>query len=105
MDKQTARKVLENPEFQKMARQKSFFGWTFSAITLLLYFSYIWVIGNNPDALRVPVSEGALTTWGIYAGGFMIFFSFAITGIYVKIANGKFEKMTQDVVKSVRENS
>jgi uncharacterized membrane protein (DUF485 family) len=102
MDKQTARKVLENPEFQKMERQKSMLGWGFSAIILIMYFSFIWIIGSNPDLLRTPVSANGITTWGIYVGIFVIVFSFVTTGIYVSIANGKFEKMTQDVVKSVR---
>ena len=102
MDKQTARKVLENPEFQKMERQKSLLGWGFSAVILIMYFGYIWIIGSNPDLLRTPVSDSGITTWGIYAGIFVIVFSFITTGIYVRIANGKFEKMTQDVVKSVQ---
>ena len=102
MDKQTARKVLENPEFQKMERQKSMLGWGFSAIILIMYFSFIWIIGSNPDLLRTHVSANGITTWGIYVGIFVIVFSFVTTGIYVSIANGKFEKMTQDVVKSVR---
>lgn len=102
MDKQTARRVLDNPEFQKMAAQKAALGWGFSAIILIMYLSYIWVIGSNPDALRIPVSAGGITTWGIYVGIFVIVFSFITTGIYVRIANGKFDKMTQDVVKSVR---
>lgn len=102
MDKQTARRVLDNPEFQKMTKQKALLGWGFSAIILIMYVSYIWVIGDSPDTLRTPVSPGAITTWGIYVGIFVIVFSFITTGIYVRIANGKFDKMTQDVVKSVR---
>ena len=48
-----------------------------------------------------PVSEGSIITWGIYVGLFVILFAIAITGIYVYLANGKFEKMTQEVVKDV----
>lgn len=102
MDKQTARRVLENPEFQKMAQQKALLGWGFSAVIFIMYISFIWVIGDNPDLLRTLVSSNGITTWGIYVGIFVIVFSFVTTGIYVKIANGKFEKMTQDVVKSVQ---
>lgn len=103
MDKQTARKVLDNAEFQKMARQKAILGWGFSAVIFIMYVAYIWVIGDSPDLFRTPVSAGGITTWGIYAGIFVIVFSFITTGIYVKIANGKFENMTRDVVKSVQE--
>lgn len=102
MEKQTARKVLDNPEFQRMTRQKAVLGWSFSAIIFFMYVAYIWVIGSNPDLLKTPVSSDGITTWGIYVGIFVIVFSFVTTGIYVKIANGRFEKMTQDVVDSVK---
>ncbi|WP_066077884.1 DUF485 domain-containing protein [Bergeriella denitrificans] len=102
MDKQTARKVLENAEFQKMARQKAMLGWGFSAVVFFMYVAFIWVIGSSPELLKMPVSSDGITTWGIYIGVFVIVFSFVTTGIYVRIANGKFEKMTQEVVNSVK---
>lgn len=102
MEKQTARKVLENPEFQKMAKQKALLGWSFSAVVFLMYVTYIWVIGSHPEWLKTPVSSAGITTWGIYIGVFVIVFAFVTTGIYVRIANGKFEKMTQEVVNSVK---
>lgn len=102
MDKQTARKVLDNPDFQKMARQKALLGWGFSAVIFLMYVVYIWVIGSAPELLKTPVSSDGITTWGIYAGIFVIVFSFITTGIYVRIANGKFENMTQNVVNLVK---
>lgn len=102
MDKQTARKVLDNPQFQKMARQKAALGWGFSAVVFLMYVAFIWVIGSSPALLKTPVYSDGLTTWGIYIGIFVIVFSFITTGIYVRIANGRFEKMTQAVVKSVK---
>ncbi|WP_107688757.1 DUF485 domain-containing protein [Neisseria wadsworthii] len=104
MDKQTARRVLDDPEFQKMARQKALLGWGFSAVILFMYLAYIWVIGSNPDLLKSPVSADGITTWGIYVGIFVIVFSFITTGIYVTIANGKFEKMTKQVIDSVMED-
>lgn len=103
MDKQTAHKVLANPEFRKMARQKAVLGWGFSAVILLMYLAYIWVIGDRPDLLKTRVSPDGITTWGIYIGIFVIVFSFVTTGIYVTIANGKFEKMTKEAVDSAME--
>lgn len=96
-----AAQVLSHPQFQSMAKQKSVLGWTFSAIIFFVYVAYIWIIGTNPALFGTKVSEGATTTWGIYVGLFVIIFSFVITAVYVVIANGKFEKMTQDVVKEV----
>ena len=102
MDKQTAQRVLEHPKFRQMARQKALIGWGFSAVIFFMYVLYIWMIGESPETFAQPVSEGSITTWGIYAGLFVIVFSFVTTGIYVRIANGKFEKMTQEVVQEVQ---
>ena len=101
MDKKTAERVLNHPDFQKMARQKSILGWTFSVVMFSVYVIYISFIGVDPHSFGTPVSPGSITTWGIYIGLFVIFFSIIITGIYVYIANGKFEKMTREVVREV----
>ncbi len=101
MDKQTAERVLSHPKFQTMARQKSILGWTFSAVMFAVYVVFILFIGIDPHTFGTPVAEGAVTTWGIYIGLFVILFSIAITGIYVYIANGKFEKATREVVREV----
>ena len=77
MDKQTTSKVLSHPKFQTMAKQKSILGWT--------------------------LSEGGITTWGIYIGLAVIVFAVAITGIYVYVANGRFEETTREVVREVTE--
>ena len=102
MEKQTAQRVLQHPKFQRMARQKVLIGWGFSAVIFFMYVLYIWMIGESPETFAKPVSEGSITTWGIYAGLFVIIFSFITTGIYVSIANGKFEDMTKDVVREVQ---
>ena len=60
--------ILNNPKFQKMARQKSLLGWSFSAVMFSVYTAFIWIIGTRPDLLGRKVSEGGVTTWGIYAG-------------------------------------
>lgn len=94
--------ILNNPKFQKMARQKSFLGWSFSAVMFSVYTAFIWIIGTRPDLLGRKVSEGGVTTWGIYAGIAVIVFSFLITLAYVWLANGYFEKTTREVVREVQ---
>lgn len=102
MDKQTAQQVLSHPKFKQMAQQKALIGWGFSAVVFVMYVAYILLIGTAPEMFGKPVSEGSITTWGIYAGIFVIVFSFITTGIYVSIANGKFEEMTKEVVREVQ---
>lgn len=101
MERETAKRILEHPEFRKMARKKSVLGWGFSALVFVMYVVYIAFIGISPQSFAVPVSPGAITTWGIYIGLFVIVFSFVITGIYVRKANGEFDRMTRSVIDEV----
>lgn len=101
---QLARKVLAHAGFRQMAKQKSIFGWGFSAIIFFIYVAFIWVIGTRPQLLATPISPDSITTWGIYIGIFVIVFSFLITLVYVSLANGKFEQATQAIVQEVTNN-
>ncbi|UOO83148.1 DUF485 domain-containing protein [Uruburuella testudinis] len=103
MDKQTAQKVLSHPKFQKMAAQKAVLGWLFSAVIFTVYVAFILFIGISPQVFATPVAPGSVTTWGIYVGLFVIVFSVVLTGVYVYIANGKFEQATREVVREVME--
>lgn len=103
MDQNVADRVLNNPEFQKMARQKSIMGWSFSIIMFAIYVAFILFIGVSPETFGTPVAAGMVTTWGIYIGLFVILFAIAITGIYVHRANGVFEKTTQRVIRQIEE--
>lgn len=102
-EEQLAGRVLAHPKFQRMARQKSILGWTFSAIMFFVYVGFIWTIGTAPKLLGERTDPNSVITVGIYAGVAMIIFAFVITLIYVWLANGKFEDMTQEVVKEVME--
>lgn len=101
MEQETAKKILQHPEFQKMARKKSVLGWGFSALVFAMYVSFIGIIGISPASFGTPVSDNSIITWGIYIGLFVIVFSFAITGIYVRKANGEFDRMTRKVIDEV----
>ena len=101
MEKNIAQQVLNNPKFQKMAKTKSRYCWTFSILMFVIYVIYILYIGASPESFGTPVAEGKTTTIGIYIGLFVILFAISITGIYVRQANGPLEEITQEVVREV----
>ncbi|AUZ04697.2 hypothetical protein ADP71_09860 [Vitreoscilla sp. C1] len=107
MEKNIARQVLENPKFQKMAKTKSMYCWSYSALMFVIYVIFIMYMGHQDfhHVYGTPVSEGSTTTVGIYVGLFVILFAIAITGVYVRQANGPLEVITQDVVSEVLNNT
>lgn len=93
--------ILNNPDFQHMARKKSSLSNIFSVLTVLMYATYILMLGLNPKFFATPVSDGSTTTWGIYCGLGVILFSIIATAIYVHKANGEFDTMTNKVIDDI----
>lgn len=93
--------ILNNPDFQHMARKKSSLSNIFSILTVLMYAAYILMLGLNPKFFASPVSDGSATTWGIYCGLGVILFSIIATAIYVHKANGEFDTMTNKVIDDI----
>lgn len=100
-EQELAKKVLSHPKFQQMEKQKAVLGWSFSAVMFFVYVAFIWTIGTSPQTLGARIHSDSIMTVGIYVGVAMIIFAFIITLFYVWLANGKYETMTQDVVKEV----
>lgn len=100
-EQELARKVLAHPKFRQMEKQKAVLGWSFSVVMFFTYVVFIWIIGTNPQVLGARLHSDSIMTVGIYVGIAMIIFAFIITLLYVWLANGKYENMTQEVVKEV----
>lgn len=98
-------KIKSHPSFIEMERKKSRLGISFTIITLIMYFSYIIMIGINPELFGTPVAAGKVTTVGIYWGIFVILFSIVITAIYVYKANGEFDDLTKKVIDDLNKDN
>jgi uncharacterized membrane protein (DUF485 family) len=95
MDQLTVEKIKNNPKFQKLVKERSAFAWKLSIAMLVVYYAFILVIAFSPATLGI--SMGGIMTVGIPVGVGIILFSFIITGIYVRRANGEFDTLTQQI--------
>jgi len=94
-------RVVNNPRFKELVEKRSRFAWLLSAITLVMYVSFIFLIAFEPQWLGTPLYEGATITRGIPVGVGLIVASFVLTGIYVFRANGEFDQLTADIIREV----
>lgn len=94
-------RVVNNPRFRELVEKRSRFAWLLSAITLVMYVAFIFLIAFEPQWLGTPLYEGATITRGIPVGVGLIVISFILTGIYVFRANGEFDRLTADVIREV----
>ena len=73
--------------------------WILSAVTLLIYFSFILLIAFFPEVLGIRISDESIITVGIPIGVSIILLAFASTGIYVFIANREFDQTEQRILR------
>jgi uncharacterized membrane protein (DUF485 family) len=102
MDDALVERIRTNPRYLELTHKRGRFGWTLTAIMLVIYFTYIFFVAFEPGVLATPVASGAVTSVAIPVGIFVILSAIALTGIYVWRANGEFDRLTREIVEDVR---
>ena len=93
-------RIQANPKYQELRSKRSSFGWWLTLLMLVVYFGYISLIAWNKPFLSQPIGAG-VTTIGVPIGMGVIIFTIVITGIYVRRANGEFDKLTREILEDV----
>ena len=94
------RRVLDNPKFRELVRQRSGFAWMLSGAMLVIYYGFILMVAFAKPLLAAKVG-GGVTSVGIVIGLAVILSAFVLTGLYVQRANGRFDELTRNVVKDL----
>lgn len=91
-------RIQRNPKYQQLKRTRSRYGWTLAIVMLVVYYGYIGLIAFDKEFLAKPMGAG-VTTIGIPIGMAVIVFSIVITGLYVRRANGEFDRLTREIIE------
>ena len=91
-------KIEANPTYHELKRKRNAFGWTLTILMLIVYFGYIALIAFNKPFLAQSIGDG-VTTLGIPIGLAVIIFTIVITGIYVRRANGEYDRLTTEILE------
>lgn len=100
MEDDIVQKIKSNKDYQKLVSVRSAYGWTLTAIMMVVYYGFILLIAFKKELLAAKMGEGVMT-WGMPVGLFVIVFTVVITGIYVRRANSEFDDMTAAIRKEV----
>jgi len=92
--------MSEHPKFQELVRRRSRFAWTLTWIMVLIYFGFILLVAFAKGFLSTPIGDGVITV-GIPIGLGVIISAFLLTGIYVWVANSRFDEMNRELIKEV----
>lgn len=91
-------KIQANPKYHELRRKRNAYGWLFTALMMVVYYGYIALIAFNKPFLAAPIGSG-VTTIGIPIGLGVIVFTIAITAVYIRRANGEFDRLTAEILK------
>ena len=91
-------RIEANPKYHELKRKRNGFGWMLTVLMLVVYYGYIALIAFNKPFLAQPIGAG-VTTLGIPIGMGVIIFTIVITGIYVRRANGEYDRLTAEILK------
>ena len=91
-------RIEANPKYHALKRTRNGFGWMLTVLMLVVYYGYIALIAFNKPFLAQPIGAG-VTTLGIPIGMGVIIFTIVITGIYVRRANGEYDRLTAEILK------
>ena len=91
-------RIEANPNYQALKRKRNGLGWLLTVLMLLVYYGFIGLIAFDKEFLAKPIGAG-VTTLGIPIAFGVIVFTIIITGLYVRRANGEYDRLTADILK------
>ena len=94
-------RIMRDPTFQTLVKERTGFGWTMSVVMLAVYLAFIFLAAFGKGFMASTVA-GSSISWGIVLGIFTIVFAFVLTGIYVGRANSRFDDLTAQLHRDVR---
>ena len=101
MDRDIVQRVKADPNYQKLVRIRSHFGWTLTWAMMIVYYGFTLLVAFNKEFMGTRIGDGVMT-WGIPLGLFVIVFTIVITGIYVHRANSAYDELTEAIKKKVQ---
>ncbi|SEJ85487.1 DUF485 domain-containing protein [Paraburkholderia diazotrophica] len=100
MDLKLAEKIKSSATYRELVRTRSRLGWTLTALVLVVYYGYVLLIAFDRGMLAAKIGQGVMT-WGMPIGLFVILFTVAITGFYVRRANNAYDELTDQIKREV----
>lgn len=88
--------LKDSADYQALIKERAKVIWPLAWVMLIVYYAYILVIAFAPGLFAAKTGDGHMT-YGMVIGLGVILFSFALTGIYVRIANAKLEPLVKKI--------
>jgi uncharacterized membrane protein (DUF485 family) len=93
MDPTLTQRIAQHPDYIALKSRRGRLGWSLTAAMLAVYYGFILLVAFDKPLLASRLGNG-VTTLGMPIGLAVIVFTVLVTGLYVRRANGEFDRLT-----------
>ena len=90
-------RVAADPRYAALVRDRQRFSWLLTAITVITYSSFISLIAFDKPLMARPVGGGTISL-AVVLGAAMLLGTVGICAIYVRRANGEFDRRLAELL-------
>lgn len=99
MEQDIVQRVKADPNYQKLVKTRSRYGWMLAWAVMIVYYGFTALNAFDKPFMAAKIGEGAMSR-GVPLGLFVIVFTVAVTGLYVRRANREFDALTDAIHKN-----
>ena len=96
MEQDLVQRVKSDPNYQKLVRTRSRYGWMLTWAVMIVYYGFTLLNSFAKSFMGSRIGAGVMS-WGIPLGLFTILFTIVVTAIYVRRANTEFDALTDAI--------
>jgi uncharacterized membrane protein (DUF485 family) len=85
--------IADDPRYRELVRSRGRLAAVLTAVVLVAYIGFILLVAFAKPFLGQPIA-GGVTSVGILLGFGLILLAIALTGIYVRAANTRFDRLS-----------
>lgn len=99
MEQDLVQRVKSDPNYQKLVKTRSRFGWMLTWAVMIVYYGFTLLNAFDKSFMSSRFGDGVMS-WGIPLGLFVILFTIVVTAIYVRRANREFDALTEAIQRN-----
>ena len=99
MEDDIVQRVKADPNYQKLVKSRSSYGWLLTWAVMIVYYGFTLLNAFDKQFMASKIGDGVMS-WGVPLGLFVILFTVAVTGIYVRRANSEFDALTDAIQRN-----
>jgi uncharacterized membrane protein (DUF485 family) len=104
MEQDMVQRVKNDPNYQKLVKTRTSYGWKLTWAVMIVYYGFTLLNAFDKPFMASKIGDGVMS-WGVPLGLFVILFTVAVTGIYVRRANREFDALTDAIHRNAAGNA